>query len=293
YLSEEGLTDIQASLETEQSSLDVVIKEALNTDLRSIGRGILPRDLSKQKTISGPLVLQLLSVLNLSTPAQDQQATPRLFQLTFTDGVKKIKGIEILGEVEGVSLKSPPGIKFLVTKKITFQDNFLYLGPGLLKNLGGEVEEMIREWKVGRQFITRGRKKNDAEKGEGGEGPPPFVPFKIKGNGRQTSNVRDDARSNDDPPQTRSRRDNSNQTDQQNPQRQQNQSSSRGGRRDHGDRGRRQNYGGRGGARHSNDYPQEAPTLNENQRRGGQNRGGGSNRGRRGNHVYPSTNRGH
>ncbi|CAG8615414.1 13017_t:CDS:2 [Acaulospora morrowiae] len=188
YLSEDGLADIRENLEVEQPSLGEIIKEALNTDLRSISRGILPRDLTNQKSITGPLVLQLLSIINLSTPAQNQQVTPRLFQLTFTDGVKKIKGIEILGEVEDANLNTPPGTKFLVTSEITLENNFLHLGPGLLRNLGGEVEEMIKEWKVGRQFITRSRAsvKKDGEVKGGDDGPPPFVPFKIKDHNRQT-----------------------------------------------------------------------------------------------------------
>ncbi|CAG8807623.1 13622_t:CDS:2 [Gigaspora margarita] len=190
YLSDEGLADIQENLENEQPNVEDIIKEALNTDLRQVGRGILPRDVSEKKEITGPLVLQLLSIINLSTPLQNQQTTPRLFQLTFTDGAKKIKGIEIFGHVEKVSLNTPPGTKFLVIKNISIHENLLFLGPGMLEFLGGEVEEMIKEWKVGRQFITR-RPTTSAKQGEGAvkddEGPPPFIPFKIKNSDHQMS----------------------------------------------------------------------------------------------------------
>ncbi|CAG8437389.1 2814_t:CDS:2 [Diversispora eburnea] len=164
FLSDNGLNYIQDNLETEVSNVNDIIKEALNTDLRKIGKGYLPHDLSKQKLITGPLILQLLSVLNLSAPIQNQHLSPRFLQLLFTDGVKKVKGIEIFGHVENVSLDTPPGTKFLVTNEITVHDNLLYLGPNLLKNLGGEVDEMIREWRVGKQFIVRGHsstKKNN------------------------------------------------------------------------------------------------------------------------------------
>lgn len=49
-----------------------------------------------------------------------------------------------------ISLNTPPGTKFRVANEIKVHDNLLYLGPNLLNNLGGEVEEMIREWKVGK-----------------------------------------------------------------------------------------------------------------------------------------------
>ncbi len=41
----------------------------------------------------------------------------------------------------------------MVKNPITIQENVLFLGPGLLENLGGEVEEMIREWNVQKVFL--------------------------------------------------------------------------------------------------------------------------------------------
>ncbi|CAJ0745362.1 11618_t:CDS:2 [Entrophospora sp. SA101] len=166
-LNDKGLIDLQNILETEQLTHNDIIKELLNKDLRRIGRGAFKDDFSNAKNISGPLVLQLLSIINLSTPLQDQREIPRLLQLTLTDGIKKIKGVEMLGKVENVSLSTPPGTKFMVKNPIKIQENILFLGPGLLENLGGKVEEMIREW----QFLkVDGNKKNDGYDGRGRRG---------------------------------------------------------------------------------------------------------------------------
>ncbi|CAG8774464.1 9112_t:CDS:2, partial [Dentiscutata heterogama] len=55
YLSDEGLADIQENLESERPSTEEIMKVALNIDLRQVSRGILPRDVSEKKEISGPL----------------------------------------------------------------------------------------------------------------------------------------------------------------------------------------------------------------------------------------------
>nr|CAG8593516.1 5669_t:CDS:2 [Entrophospora candida] len=169
-LNDKGLIDLQNILETEQLTHNDIIKELLNKDLRRIGRGAFKNDFSNAKNISGPLVLQLLSIINLSTPLQDQREIPRLLQLTLTDGIKKIKGVEMLGKVENVSLNTPPGTKFMVKNPIKIQENILFLGPGLLENLGGKVEEMIREWQVQKFLKVDGNKKNDGYDGRGRRG---------------------------------------------------------------------------------------------------------------------------
>ncbi|CAG8450650.1 5249_t:CDS:2 [Paraglomus occultum] len=241
FLNEEGISQIADTLECDIEALTVqqIIAEALNTDLRHISSGSLPRDITTKSHVSSPLVLQILSITNLSTPQQNQSNFPRLLQIEFTDGKKKVKGFEMLGEVEGITLNTPPGIKVSVQKNIVIRDNFLLLGPGMLKILGGEVDELTKEWKAGKQFINRSHKgaKKTGNTSTQEDGPPPFVPFKVKSTNR--------------PPLTNVSPNNNDSNNlgprQQSLQQQQSQQSgrggSRGGRGDGGSRGR----GGNGG----------------------------------------------
>ncbi|CAG8627298.1 19603_t:CDS:2 [Dentiscutata erythropus] len=282
YLSDEGLAYIQENFESEQPSTEEIVKEALNTDLRQVSRGILPRDVSEKKEISGPLVLQLLSIINLSTPLQNQQATPRLFQLTFTDGAKKVKGIEIFGHVENVSLNTPPGTKFLVIKDISIHDNLLFLGPGMLEFLGGEVEEMIKEWKVGRQ--GEGAVKDD-------EGPPPFIPFKIKNSDYQTSQHSNNDQFNesvkfnnkDNNNQLNNKRGQNQNKHQNSRQRNQNNNSNRGNQNNNSNRGNQNNNSNRGNRYNSSNRGNQYNSSNRGNQYNSSNRGNqynNSNRGR-------------
>jgi hypothetical protein len=52
-------------------------------------------------------------------------------------------------------LHTPPGTKFLVTKPIEIKDQFMILGPGMLKELGGHVQELVQVWRSGKVSISR------------------------------------------------------------------------------------------------------------------------------------------
>lgn len=47
-------------------------------------------------------------------------------------------------------LHTPPGTKFLVTRPIDIKDQILLLGPGMLKELGGHVQELVQAWRAGK-----------------------------------------------------------------------------------------------------------------------------------------------
>ena len=51
---------------------------------------------------------------------------------------------------------TPPGTKYLVTKPIPVHDQLLLLGPGMLKRLGGRVDELIQAWRAGKVNTRRG-----------------------------------------------------------------------------------------------------------------------------------------
>lgn len=50
-------------------------------------------------------------------------------------------------------LQTPPGTKFLVTKPIPVQDQILLLEPGMLKELGGHVQELVQAWRAGKVCV--------------------------------------------------------------------------------------------------------------------------------------------
>lgn len=45
---------------------------------------------------------------------------------------------------------TPPGSKFMITKPIQIREQLLLLGPGMLKPLGGHVQEMVHAWRSGK-----------------------------------------------------------------------------------------------------------------------------------------------
>lgn len=47
-------------------------------------------------------------------------------------------------------LHTPPGTKFLVTKPIEIKDQVALLGPGMLTELGGHVQELVQAWRAGK-----------------------------------------------------------------------------------------------------------------------------------------------
>lgn len=47
-------------------------------------------------------------------------------------------------------LHTPPGTKFLVKKPIEIKDQILILGPDMLIELGGHVQELVQAWRAGK-----------------------------------------------------------------------------------------------------------------------------------------------
>lgn len=177
-ISDEGLAMLQEQLGPE-ATIDDIVAATLDLDLRQIGGE--PPSIKGNSELAGPLVLELLEVRNVAMPSTHQVEKPRLFRVSFTaGGKKKFTGVEFLGPVDCITLMTPPGSKFMITKPIQIREQLLLLGPGMLKPLGGHVQEMVHAWRSGKQFVKRfrGKQIND-DSGEQEAGPPPFVPFKI------------------------------------------------------------------------------------------------------------------
>ncbi|KAI8061035.1 hypothetical protein BC940DRAFT_245615, partial [Gongronella butleri] len=178
FVTAEGIELVKEQAEEPVETIDQWVRAAQDVDLRDlVDKGFRKGDLTKLDALPSPLVLQVLQIQNVTMPSIHQNVeTPRLLRFTFTDGSKKKWiGAEILGRVDGLSIKTPPGTKVLVTQPIAIREQLMVLGKGMIKVLGGEVLDLVQAWKAGKQFIQRS--KNTAETDDI---PPPFIPFKVK-----------------------------------------------------------------------------------------------------------------
>ncbi|SAM07761.1 hypothetical protein [Absidia glauca] len=185
FLNEEGIASVKEQAGKDSMTLDEFIDVAKDMDLRElVDKGFRKGDSTKLSQLPSNVVLQVLQVQNIAVPTIQHVEKPRLLRVVFTDGSKKKWiGAEILGQMESINLQTPPGTKFLVTKPIEIREQLLILGPGMVKSLGGQVQEMIQAWKAGKQFIQRSKGKQSSSNDDM---PPPFIPFKIKPAGRST-----------------------------------------------------------------------------------------------------------
>lgn len=173
YLTEEGLDECKSS--SEKVVPNDVINVALNTDLRSIGKGFLPAEINSGRVeeLKGPCVLQVLKVRNVTAPKEheESQAAPRMLRLQMTDGQTTCVGLEFK-HLSKISLNTPPGTKVKLLGTVPVKNGFLLLDDCKLAVLGGEVDHLIEKWELQRSLAMHSRINIGAE-----GGPPPFVPF--------------------------------------------------------------------------------------------------------------------
>ncbi|XP_036401960.1 tudor domain-containing protein 3 [Megalops cyprinoides] len=173
YLSEEGIELCRSSSET--PSVNDVIRIALNSDLRPIGKKFLPSEINSGRVekIEGPCVLQVQKIRNVTAPKdhEESHAAPRMLRLQMTDGHTNCVGIEFK-HLSKISLNTPPGTKVKLLGTVLVKNGFLLLDDSKIFLLGGEVDHMIEKWELQRSLAKHSRSHIGAE-----GGPPPFVPF--------------------------------------------------------------------------------------------------------------------
>ncbi|XP_054627216.1 tudor domain-containing protein 3 isoform X1 [Dunckerocampus dactyliophorus] len=172
YLSDEGIAELKGS--AEKITHHEVIRIALDTDLRPIGRKILPPDINSGRVekLEGPCVLQLQKMRNISVPKDSEsQGGPRMLRLQMTDGHTTCAGLEFK-QLTKISLNTPPGTKIKLLGTVMVKNGFLLLDDSKIAVLGGEVEHMVEKWELQRSLVKHSRNNIGAE-----GGPPPFVPF--------------------------------------------------------------------------------------------------------------------
>uniref|UniRef100_UPI00398F86CE tudor domain-containing protein 3 n=1 Tax=Pristiophorus japonicus TaxID=55135 RepID=UPI00398F86CE len=173
YLSQEGIEACASS----SSKLNVkdIIRIALNSDLRSIGKKFLPNEINSGRVeqLEGPCVLQLQKIRNISAPKdhEESQAAPRMLRVQLTDGNVNCIGIEF-SHLSKISLNTPPGTKVRLFGTVKIKNGFLLLNDANIFVLGGEVDQLIEKWELQRSLAKYNRSNIGAE-----GGPPPFVPF--------------------------------------------------------------------------------------------------------------------
>ncbi|KAK7474270.1 hypothetical protein BaRGS_00034513 [Batillaria attramentaria] len=188
HLTTEGLDQCA---ENGNKSADVVIQNALNTDLRDIGEKWLPGELGSGRTkvdyVEGPAVLQLIKLRNLSAPKdnEESQAAPRLWKMTLSDGQSNCVAIA-LEPLKNLSLLTPPGTKVLLQGTVDVESCYLLLTNKNARVLGGRVAALVESWELKRKLAQQSRAGIHSE-----GGPPEFVAF-----GKKISSVEAPRRDN-------------------------------------------------------------------------------------------------
>ncbi|KAH1028122.1 hypothetical protein HUJ05_001515 [Dendroctonus ponderosae] len=92
------------------SDQKLILKRALDCDLKSIGKPALAKELAKSEVKQ--LVLQIQKIRNISAPKakEGSQAAPRMLKITLTDGESYIQAIEMAPIVSNEG--APPWVAF-------------------------------------------------------------------------------------------------------------------------------------------------------------------------------------
>lgn len=148
-------------------------------DLRGIGEGALPSDISKKDdSIRGSCVLQIVKIRNISAPKanEESKAAPRFLQIELTDGVNSIFALEF-ENISSISLNTPPGTKlYLRSNRLPLMQGQLVLRSRDVQVLGGTVQQLIEKWEMART-LQKYTKSGQRMVISGTSGPPPWIPF--------------------------------------------------------------------------------------------------------------------
>lgn len=191
-LTLEGIDECSEGLEN--VNINAIIQKALDIDLREIGAKFLPDDINRGRieTITGPAVLQIQKIRNVSVPKLNSgyNNAPDLLKVQLTDGHTICNAVQ-WGNWKSISQDIPPGTKLcLKPGKIKIQNSFLVLTENQFTVLGGDVSALIAKWELSRSLACHIR----ATTGSDG-GPPPWIPFGQHIDTNSLKNIRGNFRS--------------------------------------------------------------------------------------------------
>lgn len=134
----------------------------------------LPDNLHQAGKITGPVILQVNNVQNISAPKINpySQTAPRMLLVTVTDGKKKVQMLEF-SKASCLSVDTMPGTKIHIAKSLRIQDGLIELEDKAIRVMGGEVDKLVEKWIVERDSMNDEFRIRTFEQG----GPPPFIPF--------------------------------------------------------------------------------------------------------------------
>ncbi|XP_061623918.1 recQ-mediated genome instability protein 1 isoform X2 [Phyllopteryx taeniolatus] len=199
WLQEEaGGADRLSQQQINQQALD----QWLLTDLKNLDYPVLPEGLAQaHKTqLSGTFCVQVDSLLDISQPAYGQlqqrrgtdcanddvsavtqsnqrswEARPtRMLLLQVTDGVQSLEAMEYQ-PIPALSTALRPGVKLQLQGQMICKLGMLLLGPGNVKVLGGEVEDLAENNNQGRilcRVLGLPEEQQQQEEEVRGEAPP-------------------------------------------------------------------------------------------------------------------------
>lgn len=173
HLTDEGIAQLKGT--NEKASYSDIIAIALDSDLRPIGRQVLPLEVNSGRVdkIEGPCVLQVQKIRNISAPKDQEQShsAPRMLRVHVTDGHTSCPALEYT-PLSKISLNTPPGTKVKLLGTVQVKNGFILLEDSNVCVLGGEVEFLVEKWELQRSLAKHNRRNIRAE-----GGPPPFIPF--------------------------------------------------------------------------------------------------------------------
>jgi hypothetical protein len=156
---------------------------ALDTDFKYCALPALPENVgaTRQGHLGAALILQLVGVKNVSVqPAKgasdrvglaSESVVSGVYKAQFTDGHKRVYGVQADEKAGPVRIDTPPGTKFFFPVTTAIRGGFLWLDRSV-RLLGGAVEELVDRWKTQCELDYHQR----ATVGNN-DGRPAFLPF--------------------------------------------------------------------------------------------------------------------
>eukprot|EP01044_Picomonas_judraskeda_P002270 COSAG03_NODE_157_length_11420_cov_28.022083_11_plen_265_part_00 len=144
----------------------------------------LPANLGSANLLPGPLVVQLVSCVDVARPAAQRRSqepqgclpapepsSSRMLLLTLTDGQAECRGLELCSISQLSAALCVPGTK-LALQGVPVRKGMLLLSPSSTRVLGGRVPALIKQHEMMQAHEALGAERLGKD---GSTGPPPFV----------------------------------------------------------------------------------------------------------------------
>ncbi|KAK0411954.1 hypothetical protein QR680_005942 [Steinernema hermaphroditum] len=155
---------------------DVNLKNfLLDNDMREYGDSVVVTKVDRRAGVleAGTYVFQMTRQRNVSVPKMNEGSHQSgLYKYTFTDGHNSVSALRF-DPVPGLTEKTMPGTKVLLTGPITLEAGLLLIDAKNCRVIGGKVDKLIEKWQMDQHGISRTAAKS---------GAPKWIPFTKKKN---------------------------------------------------------------------------------------------------------------